>query len=153
MTDKRDFELTDEQKELAAKLTKLQLGVALQYVRGGMSQREAYVAAGGKAKTENTQKSSASEILTNPDVMAFITSLNESAVKSSVMSREEAMNILSSMARTTIRDVAKFRKVEVGADDNGEPVHQSVWELKDEDEIDGEAIGSISELSEVTPLQ
>jgi hypothetical protein len=50
MTDKRDFELTDEQKELAAKLTKLQLGVALQYVRGGMSQRDAYVADGGKAK-------------------------------------------------------------------------------------------------------
>jgi phage terminase small subunit len=106
MTEKSDFELTDEQKELAAGLTTLQLGTALNYVRGGMSQREAYLAAGGKAKTTRAQDASASEILNNLDVQEFLASIKESAAVSTILRRTEALNILSDIARV---DETKYR--------------------------------------------
>lgn len=139
--------LTPEQQSLYDKLTHLQRMVVLNHVRGGMSQREAYYAAGGKAKSHASADSSVNAILSRVEVKAFYDSLMSGIAKSAVMTREEALETLSKMARTSVKDVANFRKVQVGTDDDGDPVYQSVWELKDDSEIDDDPAMAISELS------
>ena len=89
------MEFTAKQQELADKLTSLQRKYVINLAAGKMSQREAYVAAGGKAKTENAQVSSASEILTNPNVKAFYDSLIAQSATSAILTRTEALEILS----------------------------------------------------------
>lgn len=64
-----------------------------------MSQREAYVAAGGKAKTDNSKDNAASVMLSNPKVRAFYNSLIDSTTIGAVLSRTEALEILSTNAR------------------------------------------------------
>ena len=93
------MELTDKQLDLASKLTTLQRKFVVNLVGSDMSQREAYIAAGGKAKTPATQDSSASEILSNPKVRAFYDSLMESATSAAILTREEALQILSINAK------------------------------------------------------
>jgi len=138
--------MTPEQQKLSDQLTKLQRQIVINLVSGKMSQREAYIAAGGKGKTENTQDASVSEILSNPKVKGFYDSLVAEAVSDAVMTRQEALETLSNIARTTVKDVVRFSKHEAGEED-GEPVYQTSWELLDGDEVGEAHVGAISELT------
>ena len=138
--------LSPEAVELASKLTKLQRQTVLGVV-AGKTQRQAYYEAGGKAQTDESADASVSALLRNIKVKAFHDSLLESASKSAVMTREEALERLTNLARVTVKDVAVFRKARVGEDENGEPVHQSVWEVKDSDSIGDDQAAAISEVS------
>jgi len=81
-SDKRCEGLSSHQLELYDKLTRLQKAFALNILdKENMSQREAYIRAGGTAKTETTIDSGACELLTNPKVDAFIRSVREAAVE------------------------------------------------------------------------
>lgn len=93
--------MTDEQKELFDKLTPLQQKVCTNVI-GGMSNIDAYIAAGGKAKTKTSQESGASEILSNPKVKAFLDSMKQSAVNDAVMSRQEMLETLTRLARVNL---------------------------------------------------
>ncbi|MBP6120768.1 MULTISPECIES: terminase small subunit [Providencia] len=92
--------LTDEQKVLFDALTKLQQKFVLGILKG-LNQTDAYKQAGYKAKTEETARSCASEILTNPNVKSFLDSVNETAISSAIMTREEALERLSSIGRSS----------------------------------------------------
>lgn len=96
----------------------------------GLSQRQAYWAAGGKAKTDDSADASASEIMGNPKVVAFMSSLKMQAISSAIMSREEAMAKLSLIARTDLKDIVKFHTATIGKDmETGEDLNQTTWEI------------------------
>lgn len=138
--------LSPEAVELASKLTKLQRKTVLGVI-AGKSQREAYYDAGGKAKSDESADASVSAILSNSKVVAFHNAVLASVTKTAIMTREEALERLTALGRVTVKDVATFRKAHVGEDENGDPVYQSVWEVKDSDSISDDQAAAISEVS------
>lgn len=141
------MKLTKEQKELASVLTNLQRKFVIELVKPNTSQRQAYLKAGGTAKKESAQDSVATTMLSNVKVKAFYESLQEVQATSSIMQREEALAILSTNARVKMTDVADYRFVEVGTDADGNPVMQTVWEMKDSKDIDPALISCIKSVT------
>lgn len=138
--------LTEEQKALFDALTKLQQKFVTQLLNG-KNQTDAYKTAGGKAKTDESARASASQILTNVNVRAFLKCVQYEAVNEAIMTYEEAMERLSVMGRTSIADLAVFGTQVVGKDDDGNPVTQSVWSFKNASELRPEQMAAISELT------
>ena len=135
----KNISFTPEQVELAAKLTPLQRKCVIEYLKPNVTQRQAYLSAGGKAKTESAQDVSANQIFKNLKVAAFYKSMMETKTIDSIMTRNEALERLSKSARATIHDVCTFKLVEVETTDkNGDPVTEfnTIWEMKCTDEID-----------------
>jgi len=124
-----------EQIDLASKLTTLQRKFVLNLIATSMSQREAYIAAGGKAKTQDSQDSAACTMFSNVKVRAYYDSLLESAQTSAVMTKEQALTRLSQSAQIKITDVCTFRNVKVGEDEDGNDVYQTVWTVKNAEDI------------------
>lgn len=121
--------MTPEQKALFDQLTELQQRTATG-VLSGMTQRDAYRLAGGKADTDESADSSASQILSNLKVRAFMDSMKMQAVSDAIMTRDEAMKILTGMARGNLTDIVKFKTVTIGMDmETGEPLDQTAWTL------------------------
>jgi phage terminase small subunit len=143
-------ELTDEQLELFAKLkTKLQKDVALNSLQG-MTDVDSYVKGGGKAVGENSISTSASEIINNPNLVAFKESFNGHLVSEAIMGREEMLERLTLMARTEITDVIKFSEattVETEVDGEKMVDEQSTWSLRESEDMRN---GGITAISEVT---
>lgn len=139
--------MTPEQKSLFDKLTQLQQRVATN-VLAGMSQRQAYFAAGGKASSDESADSSSSEILRNLEVIAFMDSMKLQAVSDAIMTREEAMKTLSLIGRTHLKDIVKFRTAHIGKDmETGADLNQTAWEINaDLQESDSDKLIIISEL-------
>ncbi|MDC9620870.1 terminase small subunit [Xenorhabdus sp. XENO-7] len=142
----KKIQFTDEQKVLFDALTKLQQKFALGILKG-LSQIDAYKQAGYKAKTEETAHSSASEILRNPKVKTFLDAMNQEAVSDAVMTRQEALERLSTMGRVSLYDIAEFRNSQIGEDDEGQPVFQASWQFKDSALQNPAALSAISELT------
>lgn len=118
-----------EQKLLFDELTDLQQRVATG-VLAGMTQRAAYYAGGGKAQSDDGADMSASQIMGNPKVKAFTDSMKMQAVSDAIMSREEAMKILTRLGRGNLTDIVKFKTVHVGQNaETGDDVHQTTWEI------------------------
>jgi phage terminase small subunit len=80
---------------MSSKLTNLQRKFVIHLVKPGTSQRKAYLMAGGKAKTENSQDSTSAEIMSNPKVRSFYDSLIQSSASSAILTREQALLILT----------------------------------------------------------
>lgn len=142
---KTEYQLTPEQQELAAKLTHLQKWTMI-HCASGMSKMDAYVKAGGKAKGKSANNV-IGKMLEKGSVRAFYDSLVSSAAAKSVMTREEALETLTKIARTTVKDVVRFKDAQVGEDEDGNPVYQTVWQLIDQDNMDDGHAAAISELS------
>lgn len=138
--------LTDEQKVLFDALTKLQQKFVLGILKG-LNQIDAYRQAGYKAKSDESARASASEILTNLNVKSFLDSVNETAVSSAIMTREEALERLSSIGRSSVSEMVEFSEHSMGKDDDGNPVIQAVWKFKDSALQDLKALSAISELT------
>lgn len=139
--------MTPEQQALFDNLTQLQQRVATN-VLAGMSQRAAYVQAGGKANTtENNTDVCASEILRNPNVKAFMDSMKVQAISDAIMSREEMLARLSLFARKGVKDIVQFKTTVVGIDpETGEAVEQTVWVIPDSVMQNEDDLSIISEL-------
>ena len=78
-----------------------------------MPLKDAYYAAGGKAKTDGAAETVVSRMLMNVDVEAFYNILIERKACSAVMTRDEAMLILSDIAKTKINDIEEYKIVPV----------------------------------------
>lgn len=139
--------MTPEQKALFDELTELQQRVATG-VLAGMTQRAAYWAAGGKAKNDPGADMSASQIISNPKVKAFMDAMKLQAVSDAIMTREEALKTLSLIGRTHLKDIVKFRTVNIGKDmETGADLNQTAWEINaDLQETDSDKLIIISEL-------
>jgi len=139
--------LSPEQLELASKLTTLQRKFVINLVGSKMSQREAYVAAGGRAKSDSAKDNSASVMLSKTKVKGFYDSLLNTATTSAVMTREEALERLTLSARVRITDVCDFRNVQTGEDPDGDPVYQTVWTIKNSEDIPAEIAACIKSVA------
>lgn len=138
--------MTPDQKALFDKLTQLQQRVATN-VLAGMSQRQAYYAAEGKADTDESADSSCSQILSNIKVKEFMDAMKIQAVNNAIMTRQEALERLSGFARTDLKDLVEFGAYELGADEDGNPIVQAAWKIKDSALQDPAKMAAISELS------
>lgn len=147
MGETKQIKLTAEQLELASKLTPLQRKFVLELIKPGTSQRQAYLTAGGKAKTESAQDNSASIMLSNSKVSAFHKSLINTIASDVIMTKQEALERLSKTARATIHDICTFKLTQVGEDADGNPVMQTVWEMKNTEEIDPVIAASIKSVT------
>lgn len=145
--EKQEFTLTEHQMELAAKLTPLQRKFIIELVKPNTTQRQAYIKAGGKAKTESAQDNSASVMLSNSKVDNFYQALLNHKTKQSIMTREEALERLSKSARVTIHDICDFTLEHVGEDEEGNPIYQTVWKMKHSDEIDPDVASAIKSVT------
>lgn len=146
MGERKPIQLTPEQLELATQLTPLQRKYVIALVSSNMSQRQAYIHAGGKAKTPEAQDASATQILSKVKVKAFYESLLNSAATSAVMTREEALERLSKSARIKITDICTFKLVELkGPDDK--VVLNTVWEMKNAEDIDPDVAACIKSVT------
>ena len=118
-----------EQQELFDNLTELQQRTATG-VLAGMSNRAAYYAAGGTAKSDESADSAVSTMLSNVKVKSFMDSMKTQAVSDAIMTREEAMRILTTLGRGNLTDIVKFKTVHVGQNaETGDDVHQTTWEI------------------------
>ena len=106
----KKFKLSKEQKKLADKLTALQRGTVINIIAGRMSNREAYLAAGAKCKTDKAMDASCSRMLATVKVKAFHDSLLESAAGAAVMTRVEALESLTEVARMPVDEIDKQSK-------------------------------------------
>lgn len=141
--------MTPEQLTLFEAMTALQQRLCSTLIDNpNLSQRQAYYVAGGTAKNDSTADASASEILSNPSVKAFMDSVRAQAISKKIMDREEAMEILSGLSRGKLTDIVKFRTIYVGKDPvTGADVNQTAWEIDEGlQESDPEKLIIISEL-------
>lgn len=144
---KIDPELQKEIDEAGEKLTRLQKAFVTHLVGGDLTPMQAYYKAGGRSKTDDTARASYSEILAHPNVKAFKLLLERAALSERIMTREEAMALLSKQARANIKDFANFAKHQVGEDENGNPIYQSVWDFKGDGELADDDAACITELT------
>jgi phage terminase small subunit len=80
-------------------------------------------------------------------VGAFYEAMLETKTIDSIMERDEALEILSTNARVKMTDVADYGFVEVGKDDEGNPIMQTVWTMKDSKDIDPNVISCIKSVT------
>lgn len=139
--------MTPEQKFLFDQLTQLQQRVATN-VLSGMTQRQAYYVAGGTATNDESADATASALLSNVKVVAFMDSMKEAAVSEAIMGRQEALEKLSLLARTDLKDLVEFGDYTIGTDEeSGVPIIQASWKIKPSAMQDPKQMAAIAELS------
>lgn len=135
------------QKFLFDQLTQLQQRVATN-VLSGMTQRQAYYVAGGTATSDDSADATVSALLSNIKVSAFMDAMKEQAVTEAVMGRQEALEKLSLLARTDLKDLVEFGDYELGTDpESGAPIIQCAWKIKPSAMQDPKQMAAIAELS------
>lgn len=107
------MKLTKAQKQLAAKLNAKQLMFANMHLQKdvhGLSDANIYVECGYEGKTKNAQTAGASEILSNPNVAAYVSSMREASIE------EVGLNLvyLDKKLKRLIDDDAKVDNLTLG---------------------------------------
>ncbi len=129
-------------------LTPKQERFCLAYLETGNASeayRRAYDAENMKPSTIHSR---AYELLDNSEIAARLEELNRSAVTSAVMSRTEALEKLSALARTDLKDLVEFGEYELGSDpESGAPIIQTSWRIKSSALQDPVKMAAISELT------
>lgn len=140
--------MTPDQKFLFDQLTQLQQRVATN-VLSGLTQRQSYVDAGGRAVGDESIDACASELLSNPKVVAFMDSMKLEAVSDAIMTRKQALERLTLMANTEITDILEFRTMEVQEVKDGETVtvETTTWSMKDSPDVERRAAASIKSVT------
>jgi len=93
--------MTEDQKRMFDDLKPLQQKVAINVI-SGMSNIDAYIKAGGNAKTKESKEASVSQILSNLKVKAFLDSMKQVQISDAIMSREEMMERLTRLSRANL---------------------------------------------------
>lgn len=138
--------MTPDQQELFDQLTHLQQRVATN-VLAGMTQRQAYYAAEGSAKSDTAADTSVSEIMNNPKVKAFTDAMKKQAVSDAIMGRDEMLARLTLFARKGVKDIVQFKTCVIGKDlVTGEPLQQTGWFIPDSVLQNDDDLSIISEL-------
>jgi phage terminase small subunit len=127
-------------------LTPKQEAFCLAYLETGNASeayRRSYSAENMKPASINV---AACKLLGDPKVALRLKELNAAAVTSAVMTRQEALERLSTFARTDLSDLVEFGTYEVGEQD-GQPVIQAAWKIRDSVLQDPAKLAAIAELS------
>jgi phage terminase small subunit len=133
--------MNEQQRAIFDGFSKLTQGMVLAKIKDPtMTDHEAYMVAGGTAKSYDAQRAGAYEILTNPHVRNFIAGYTTERITTSIISRERMLEGLSVIAESSITDVMDL----VHVDD--ELMNTSTGELF----TDIETV-SIKKLSDIKP--
>lgn len=97
------MKLTEEQEKMASELTSLQRKTVLNIV-SGMSNRQAYLKAGGKATSDRSADQSVSRMLTNIKVKKFYDSLLNHMTEKAIVTKEEVLKILADDLKDDLSD-------------------------------------------------
>lgn len=141
--------MTDEEYEAYGKLSTLQK----EFVRAkmqGMNDTDAYKATSGKATTEGSIRKQANQMVTNGNIAHFLNLIDQRDVQSAVMSREEMLERLSAMARTSVADVVDIIRPDDQLMDmaTGKVITgQTMWSLKAVEDMTNGGLSAISELT------
>ena len=101
--------MTEQQLQMYNSLTTLQQNVAIMRINMPLSSdSEVYKLGGGSATNDNSVRACASEVLTNPNVVAFVNTFAIEKVELAVMGRDEIIKDLSFIAGADISDIAEF---------------------------------------------
>lgn len=137
--------MNKEQKALFKQLTPLQKKVVTNVLSGMYdSNRAAYRAADGKAKTDETVDSVVSKMLSADKVRAFLDSIEHAMVDDAIMTRDEMAKRLTSFGRISLNDIIDHGEYQIG-EEEGVPIYQASWKIKAD--ATEEALRSISELT------
>jgi len=96
---------------------------------------------------QDTIANNAYKLLQNNDILTRVEELKDMARSKAVMSRQEALELLSTIARTSVSDIAEFSEVETGEDEEGNPVSSTTWRILNSSEISKEASLSIKSVT------
>lgn len=108
--------LDEKAIELSQKLTDLERKIVLYLMNNSTaSHRDAYIASGGKAKTENTQDSAVSTMLSNVKVKAFHEHLISIAATEAIVTKEYVLKSFKNVAE-------RCMTAEAVLDEDGEPI-------------------------------
>ena len=127
-------------------LTPKQEAFCLAYLQTGNASeayRRSYSAENMKPETVSRN---AKALLDNSKIATRLAELNAAAVSAAVMTRQEALERLSTFARTDLADLVEFGSYEIGEQD-GQPVIQASWHIRDSILQDPKKLAAISELS------
>lgn len=141
------FKMSPEQQKLFDSLTNLHKMVVIEHLNGH-THEEVWKRVRPESKMVKTSvQARVKDILKHPKVKAFIESVNMEKLSDAIMSRDEALQKLSTLARGNMSDLVEFGAMQVGEDANGNPVHQSVWVFKDSALLDPKKLQTIAELA------
>jgi phage terminase small subunit len=118
------MELTREQESAFAALDDCEQRFALA-ILAGKSGEQAVKA--GWPKDESIKHGT---VRNRPAVRYFLTKMQSAYISDAIMTRNEAMERLSSIARATIDDVVQVKKVNWGSDED--PDYQVTWTVRDD---------------------
>lgn len=145
-------EFSEEQLLAYLALTPLQQGVALQRVANPhMSKVACYINGGGEAKSYDSQCQSAYQIFSNLQFDKFLKMFVAESTNPLVMGRDEILERLSMVARTSLSDVLDIIDTtdeDIINTETGEVVkQQTAWKLKDVDDMTNGGMMAVSELT------
>lgn len=146
MSDRR-HELPDNIKKLISECKTEHVRVVQAILSGDYSSNSKAYQSVYKSDDDDSAKASVSRMLTIVNVSALYEALKHHHIIKGILSRDEAMKILSDMARTSIDDFIEFKTYQAGEDDEGNPVNQTAWSFKDSGQITPEAMRSIMEVN------
>jgi len=127
-------------------LTQKQEAFALAYFETGNASEAYRRAYNAENMNPNVIHNKASALMAKGEVRVRVEQLRAKAETASVMSRQEALERLSTFARTDLSDLVEFGSYELGEQD-GQPVIQSAWKIRDSVLQDPKKLAAISELS------
>lgn len=128
-------------------LTQKQENFCLKYVETGNASEAYRFAYNAEKMKPETVNSKAYLLLQKDEIRARVEELKAMAVSATIMTREEALERLSMMARVKITDIAEFTESAIGEDENGDPVMGTTWRILNSDDIPEHAAASIKSVT------
>lgn len=147
--------LTASQKAVAAKCTPLEREFAMQWLKRGCDPSQAIdavtAALGDALKTRPLSRSAlkqrAARMQVKQSVNDFIDVVRQHSIHSAIMEKEEAQLRLSHKARCSMDDVLDWSEYIAGYDDEGEPIYQTAWRIKNISDLPPHVKASIKSVS------
>lgn len=122
------LETDPKEQELMDNCTRLQRQFVINMI-SGQAMIEAYINAGGKAKTNDSQRAVSSEIFAKPNVQALYRYLEQKAMIVAKITKIECVKILSDIARTKITDLISFETKSGKCRITGEDIQYTQWHV------------------------
>lgn len=128
-------------------LTKIQESFAQAFVESGVGSIALRKATDCSRMKDSTVTRKAWDLVHHPRVAARIKELRNMSASDLVMSRREALEILSARGRVNFFEMIEFAEHVVSEDREGHPIVQASWSFKNRDQLTPEQLAAISELS------
>jgi phage terminase small subunit len=120
---------------MPVRLTQKQEEFCIEYHSSGNATAAYRKAYNSENMSQKIIYSKASNLRKHPKVSVRLKELNAASVSDAVMTKQEALELLSVKARIKITDVCDFRQEQVGEDGEGNPIYQTVWTMKNAEDI------------------